>query len=44
MAYLVAREYQGIGQDNILSSASGEDHDFSNVIRSKRLAATEIKY
>lgn len=39
-AYLVAREDQGIGNNNVFPPTSGKDDDFSNVLGCKRLAVT----
>lgn len=44
VTYLVAREYQGICQDDVLSSASSKDNDFGNVIRSERFAITKLEH
>lgn len=38
--YLMTREDQGVGDDNVLPAARREDNDFGNVVRGKRFAAT----
>lgn len=38
--YLVAWEYQGVGNDNVFSPSSSKDDDFSNIVWSQGLATT----
>lgn len=37
--YLMTRKHEGIGEDDILSSSSCKDDDFSDIVRRERITA-----